>query len=655
MSSNILAHNLAAINAQRQIGLNNKKRNTAMERLSSGFKINRAADDASGLAISEKMRRQIRGLTQGAHNIEEGISYCKIADGALNEIHDMLNRMEELAVKSANGTNSENDRKAIDEEIQQIKAETEKILGTTKYNEIYIWKGGNPISTTVQTGTKEVPAVEFPLNILDECWTELDPTNDNAASYPKDGMINIDIDKTNGIRFYWTGFNGKAYYSNWKEWPPDEEAQINDPSDPNKMITRTHPGAMNVKISDLMDYTLYPEAKGIDARLAYITNAYSTQDDLLSALADTYCEAGAGTREWFHTYKSDGSLFDYLYREYNIVSITFPAIIKSQRDLDNTSDTSFARAIPSNSTNLIKKPSGSDGNYSGTWEFQFEFDNIGLVTASLSEITYRSDNEHYFHVAPNKDVSGVVYSISKILQSNTGEISLHFNLTAETPFKIGTDSQSYTTVGKLEITIGIGGTLDSAMSKILEISGCDIFASSDKNNNSDSGAAGKNVGESVVFSPNYDYSIIIPTYDSVLQEDPNGYKTIPIHTAPESTENVRVLITYPILNLETLGLSDTNVLTADNALQALDDIQYAAEMISDSRVLFGSYQNRLEHAYNGTMNTVENTTASESRIRDADIAELTYWYSLNQILVNAGESILAQAVKNSETVLNLIK
>ena len=97
------------------------------------------------------------------------------------------------------------------------------------------------------------------------------------------------------------------------------------------------------------------------------------------------------------------------------------------------------------------------------------------------------------------------------------------------------------------------------------------------------------------------------------------------------------------------------VLTVDDALQALDDIQYAHEMISDERAIFGAYQNRLEHAYNGTMNTVENTTASESRIRDADMAELMYWYSLNQILVNAGESILAQAVKNPESVLNLIK
>ena len=125
MNSNILAHNLSAMNAKRQLGLNNKSKATAMERLSSGYKINRAADDASGLAMSEKMRRQIRGLDQGARNIQEGISYCKIADGALNKISDITNRMEELAVKAANGTNSASDRTAINEEIQQLKAETD--------------------------------------------------------------------------------------------------------------------------------------------------------------------------------------------------------------------------------------------------------------------------------------------------------------------------------------------------------------------------------------------------------------------------------------------------------------------------------------------------------------------------------------------------
>ena len=125
---NIVAHNLVAMNAQRQFGIVNTKQSKTTEKLSSGYKINRAADDAAGLSISEKMRRQIRGLNQGAENIEEGIGYVQTADGALHEIQDILQRMNELAVKSANGTNTDEDREFIDEEVQQLKEELDRML-----------------------------------------------------------------------------------------------------------------------------------------------------------------------------------------------------------------------------------------------------------------------------------------------------------------------------------------------------------------------------------------------------------------------------------------------------------------------------------------------------------------------------------------------
>ena len=125
---NVIAHNLLAMNAQRQFGIVNTKQSKTTEKLSSGYKINRAADDAAGLTISEKMRSQIRGLNQAADNIQEGISYVQTADGALNEVHDILHRMNELAVQSANDTNTEQDREAIDSEVQQLKEELDRIF-----------------------------------------------------------------------------------------------------------------------------------------------------------------------------------------------------------------------------------------------------------------------------------------------------------------------------------------------------------------------------------------------------------------------------------------------------------------------------------------------------------------------------------------------
>ena len=110
---NIVAHNLQGMFSNRQLGIVNNRKEKSIEKLSSGYRINRSADDAAGLAISEKMRRQIRGLTQGTKNTQDGISMCQIADGALAEVSDMMHRLTELSVKSANGTNDAQDRQAI--------------------------------------------------------------------------------------------------------------------------------------------------------------------------------------------------------------------------------------------------------------------------------------------------------------------------------------------------------------------------------------------------------------------------------------------------------------------------------------------------------------------------------------------------------------
>lgn len=136
----VIAHNLGAINTNRQVKIVSKNQFNSTQKLSSGYKINKSADNAAGLGISEKMRSQIRGLFRGAANIDDGVSYCQVADGALNEMHDILQRMNELSVQAANGLNSKSDRLAIDDEIQALKAEMDRICQTTKFNDEYIFK-----------------------------------------------------------------------------------------------------------------------------------------------------------------------------------------------------------------------------------------------------------------------------------------------------------------------------------------------------------------------------------------------------------------------------------------------------------------------------------------------------------------------------------
>ena len=137
----VLQHNLTAMNSNRMLGLTTKTQAKSTEKLSSGYKINRAADDAAGLSISEKMRKQIRGLTQASSNAQDGISAVQTAEGALNEVQDMLQRMNELAVKAANGTQSEDDKSYIQNEIDQLTTEIDRVAETTKFNETYLLKG----------------------------------------------------------------------------------------------------------------------------------------------------------------------------------------------------------------------------------------------------------------------------------------------------------------------------------------------------------------------------------------------------------------------------------------------------------------------------------------------------------------------------------
>ena len=152
----VVQHNMTAMNANRMLGLTASQQSKSTEKLSSGYRINRAADDAAGLSISEKMRKQIRGLDQASTNADDGVSAVQTAEGALNEVQDMLQRMNELAVQAANGTNSENDRAYIQAEIDQLVTEIDRVAETTKFNETYLLKGDGVGGKYVDLGTTDI-------------------------------------------------------------------------------------------------------------------------------------------------------------------------------------------------------------------------------------------------------------------------------------------------------------------------------------------------------------------------------------------------------------------------------------------------------------------------------------------------------------------
>ena len=155
----VVQHNLTAMNSNRMLGLTQSSLTKSTEKLSSGYKINRAADNAAGLAISEKMRRQVRGLTQASANAQDGISAVQTAEGALNEVHDMLQRMNELATQAANDTNMSTDRSYISAELTQLKNEISRVATTTTFNEQCLLNGsftGKKLQVGAESGTDQV-------------------------------------------------------------------------------------------------------------------------------------------------------------------------------------------------------------------------------------------------------------------------------------------------------------------------------------------------------------------------------------------------------------------------------------------------------------------------------------------------------------------
>lgn len=171
----IINHNIAAMNTHRQLGSNNAAASKNLEKLSSGLKINKAGDDAAGLAISEKMRGQIRGLDMAQKNAQDGISLIQTAEGALNETHDILQRMRELAVQSGNDTNADSDRSEIQKELNQLTSEINRVSNTTEFNTKKLLNGGKEeLSVTVATaGVKAELAVTEVKGVTDVDLTGL--------------------------------------------------------------------------------------------------------------------------------------------------------------------------------------------------------------------------------------------------------------------------------------------------------------------------------------------------------------------------------------------------------------------------------------------------------------------------------------------------
>ena len=457
----VLSHNLTAMNANRQLGIVTGKSAKSSEKLSSGYKINRAADDAAGLSISEKMRNLIRSLDQGSENIQHGTSLVQIADGELAEVNDMLHRITELSVKAANGTNSESDRKAIQEEISQIIKEIDRIHTTAKFNETYLFDGTDPMHGE---GNKLGGLVESPSAL----------TGGMVEAYKKDG---------------------KYYSAGILDFSPINSSNIDQLYDKSFSFVCTQGCGETFK---------FTFANGGGDKLA-------GKDDLL------------------HKYTVD-----------------IKGIKRGAELIDRVFD--VVKAMPSK-------------NYKNdSTDTDLKVSHAGWLT---------KDGEHKL----------VIYS------------SDQFGNTPETTPKFSNANRT-----------GKGG-----------VDGAEIMG------------AGRQ----------------------------RQVKSLKIQCSNEVNDVIWLQLER--MDSAYIGVKNIDVTTEGGALDAINVVSQADLLVSEMRARYGAYQNRLEHSYNNNQNKLENTTAAESRIRDTDMAEEMVEYSKNNILKQAGQSMLAQANQSKQGVLSLLQ
>lgn len=542
----VVQHNLKAMNANRMLNINAKASSGSTEKLSSGYRVNRAADDAAGLAISEKMRKQIRGLTQGSRNAEDGISCVQTAEGALAEVQDMLQRMNELAVQAANGTNSVTDRKYIQDEIDQLVTEIDRVSETTKFNETYLLKGDE----------------ELPENLV------------HTFNYVKGDKID----------------------------------QLGTSS------------VLNAKSDRVM-----VNYNGVD-------NVYVVSASISSAGSKESMTADVKTKgSDFTKYLASGEVG-------TSSSVTSVAMSTSYAMFKNTNLNGVALQKMAN----------------------------GTVYADKDAYIYDTETKNIIHIKATEDLGPYVKHIDGADDSTytmDAQYRLLYNVNPEvTGFEDTLGMPK--TVDLLTKNDFLGATSENQLyNKDGEaITGMGLYKYFNENGDYTGGLyADKDVTKKIIENDTTS-SLYYGKYITNLTEKVTAALTFSVHAGADSDLNNRISATIDTMSAAGLGVnklksSSIGIVdeTGDNAREAIDVVGEALKIVSTQRSILGAVQNRLEHTIANLDNVVENTTAAESAIRDTDMADEMVKFSNNQVLLQAGQSILAQANQSNQGVLSLLQ
>ena len=633
----VVQHNMQAMNANRMLNITTGSQAKSTEKLSSGYRINRAADDAAGLTISEKMRKQIRGLDQASSNAEDGVSAVQTAEGALTEVHSMLQRMNELAVQASNGTNSQDDRDAIQAEIEQLTTEIDRVAETTKFNETYLLKG----DTDGATKTNTVAAHDAGLA------GKLGESENGKTTFTADKLAVGDKVTIGGTE-----------YTIGKSKSTDDyikKAAVTGTAAPNAVGDSVTSSGVKTTIVDkvsLADAT--DTATGKLGEAANTDGKWVAGDTIVDADGNTWTYSTSlntttnaitgGTAHGFYkvnddktyTTKAVADTTDLIKSGAKITTASADTTLKKLNgvtvvdDLGNNevsiTDTTSIGAL---ATNIKAGDTVTVGGVSKevTAEAPTSMKDItDAVKGATAGNTLKIGNTSYT-LATSTDLSGTTKKI-------TADDFL--NLVKEGD-KVTVNGNAYTAIGVSGTTDDDSITLKEAYNKMAE----ELEAASSIG--TDKAATVKNNGDGT-------FEI---TQGSVEVKDKLSFN-LQVGSDADMTNKINVSIES--MSAAGLGIKGLNVSddTGKAATYAVDAIADALQKVSSQRSALGAVQNRLEHTIDNLDNVVENTTSAESRIRDVDMAEEMVEYSKNNILAQAGQSMLAQANQATQGVLSLL-
>ena len=538
----VVQHNMQAMNANRMLNVTTSTQSKATEKLSSGYKINRAADDAAGLTISEKMRKQIKGLDRASTNAEDGVSSVQTAEGALTEVHSMLQRMNELAVQASNGTNSESDRSAIQDEISQLTTEIDRVSETTKFNETYLLKGDANGGTTQNT----IKAHDAGLA------GKLTDVGTGSATFTANALA-----------------NGSKVTIAGKEYTIDTAAATNPSIEG---LTDAEAQAFGKKEVD---------QAGTKAKTELETTGWKAGDSI-KVNGKTYNQAANSTLD---------ALVTSLNTDFAADGIEFTAKKDGTKLVIEANEAAAQAAVKIEAATV----GGADkGEVAGTKGTDDTYKYTAYTTADDLKTDLAAGNDIY---SGNLDTKVDTSLSDKI---NVADAYKLMAKELETASNIGADDDK-----KASVTNNHDGTFTITEGKA-------------------------EVSAKLSFS---------------------------LHVGADADMTNKINVDIDSMSAAGLGIKGLNVkdTTGMAATYAIDAIADAVAKVSEQRSALGAVQNRLEHTIANVDNVVENTTSAESRIRDTDMAETMVEYSKNNILAQAGQSMLAQANQANQGVLSLLQ